>query len=282
MILFNGICTALVTPFCGGKVDYDALEKLINIQIENKTDAVLILGTTGEASTLSFSEKQEIIKFTFETVANRIPVIVGIGGNNPASIIELGQFVRSQVKLSKVKSRVGVLVTAPYYNKATQAGLVKYFNAIANEVRLPMIVYNVPGRTGMNIEPDTYLALDKNKYFCGIKECNFDQLGFVRAALPEKIAVYSGDDVSALPAFTLGACGVISVASNIRPSEMREIYLAHKARRISHARKLFQQQLPFFKSLFVQVNPIPVKYYLSKKGLCANELRLPLTPIERL
>jgi len=292
-VLFSGVCTALVTPFKNGEVDFKALGNLIHRQIDAGVDALCILGTTGEASTLSFEEKCEIIKHMTDYIRQKnITLIFGIGGNNPTEIIKLGRVVREQCECKQL--RVAVMLSAPYYNKCTQDGAVKFFNTIANAVQLPMIVYNVPGRTGVNLEPETLALICKNKYVCGIKEAsgNIEQIAEVvrvcsdvasalrrndvsETAISEQstsnsVTVYCGDDTIALPCYSVGCKGIISVASNVRPKEVLEIWK-------NKARELYLKELPFYRSLFSQVNPIPVKYELSKLGLIQNELRLPLT-----
>jgi len=272
--LFTGVCTALVTPFTKHHdVDYLALARLINSQIEFGVDALLVLGTTGEAPTLSLDEKKSIINFATEIVKGRVPLIVGIGGNNPDSIIHLGQF-------AKGAGADGVMVSAPYYNKATQEGLVEFFKVISAEVKLPMIVYNVPGRCGVNILPETASEIARDKYVVGIKEAsgNIEQIQDV-VRLCASTAVYSGDDTIALPCYAVGCEGIISVASNAKPKEVASIFNAFKANKPRLARVEFYTHLPFFQSLFKQVNPIPIKYELSKFDVCENVVRLPLLPM---
>jgi len=273
--LFTGVCTALITPFNKhNDVDYVALGRLIKNQIDSGVDALLILGTTGEAPTLSLDEKKSIINFTIEIVAKRVPVVVGIGGNNPSSIIELGLYAKSV-------GADAVMVTAPYYNKATQDGMVKFFNHIAKNVQLPMIVYNVPGRCSVNILPETMERIAKNKLVYGIKEAsgNIEQIQTIVRLCPNT-AVYSGDDTIALPCYAVGCVGIISVASNARPAAVASIHKNFIARKVTTARRRYFEHLPYFQSLFSQVNPIPIKHELSKMGICKNILRLPLTPFD--
>ena len=271
--LFNGVCTALVTPFKNKEVDFKAFGNLIQRQLGADTDALCILGTTGEASTLTTEEKHAIIKFSLETVAGKVPIVFGIGGNNPKDIIELGKFIAKTPAIPLTKGGIGVMVTAPYYNKCTQDGAVEFFNTVANAIKLPMIVYNVPGRTGVNLEPETIARICINRYICGVKEAsgNIEQIANVVRLC--KKPVYSGDDTIALPCYAVGCRGIISVASNVRPKEVREIWL-------KRSKRLFLCELPFYRSLFVQVNPIPVKRVLAGMGLINNELRLPLTAME--
>jgi 4-hydroxy-tetrahydrodipicolinate synthase len=273
--IFTGACTALVTPFNeDGSVDYISFGRLVEFQISGGIGALLFLGTTGESCTLTRTEKREIVDFALSTVAGRVPVIIGIGGNDPAAIIEFGKECASRPH----PRPEAVLVSSPYYNKATQPGLVKYFHTIADAVKLPVIVYNVPARTGINIEPETMREISAHKNIAGIKESagNIAQLAEIIRLCPDT-AVYAGDDALALPAYALGAKGVISVASNAAPTETQKIYGLYTSG--SEARTLFLNQLPLYKALFAEVNPIPVKYMLSKMGLIENNLRLPLTPL---
>jgi len=277
--LFTGICTALATPFSKNQVDYKAFTKLIELQLKNKIDALLFLGTTGEAPTLSSQEKQEIIRFALKTVDNRVPVIFGLGGNSPVDIISLGKFVAHTAKINKSEN-ISVMVSAPYYNKCTQSGAVEFFTKIANEIKLPMIVYNVPGRTGVNLEPATLSKISENKFVAGIKEAcgNIAQISEV-IQLCKNTAVYSGDDALALPCYSVGCSGIISVASNVIPKDVRDVYNAYRCQQNALARDMFLSQLPLYKALFCEVNPIPVKFALSHLGITKNEVRLPLTPL---
>lgn len=274
--IFKGVCTALVTPFDkDNKIDFAAFKKLIEFQLGGGVDALLVLGTTGEASTISMEEKKQIVEAARKQIKRRVPLIVGIGGNNPSAIIEFGLWLKSR----KVD---GVLLSAPYYNKATQNGLVKFFGSIAKKIRLPMIVYNVPGRTGVNIEPKTYACLAKIRYISGIKEASgsIQQIAEVIRVCPN-ITVYAGDDNITLPAYALGVQGVISVASNIAPTVVADIYRKVMVGNLTGARVGFMEALPMFKILFCEVNPIPVKYALNCMGLIENVLRLPLTPLDK-
>jgi len=262
--IFSGIGTALITPFKDDKVDYAALKRIIEFQIQNKIDALVVMGTTGEAPTLSYDEKIEIAKFAITTVNNHIPVIFGIGGNNPKEIIKLGK---------KIKESGGryVMLSAPYYNKCTQDGAVKFFNDIANEIKLPMIVYNVPGRTGVNLEPQTLKEIAKNKYIAGIKEASGNMSQIIDVVrLCSDTPVYCGDDGLSLPCYSIGCVGTISVASNIHPHETRLIWEKRDL-------KMFHVEQFLYKALFCEPNPIPVKYAMHLIGFCENEIRAPLT-----
>jgi len=271
--LFDGVCTALVTPFKHNEIDFKSLGHLIESQIRNGVNALLILGTTGEAPTISESEREAIVIFATEIVNKRIPLVVGIGGNNPSTIVRYGLQAKSA-------GADAVLITQPYYNKSTQAGAVKFFDTIIKQLKMPVIVYNIPGRAGMNLEPQTISEICKSKWVVGVKESsgNICQIAEVVRLCPN-VAVYCGDDGISLPCYALECVGVVSVASNIRPHETGEIYRLYKQRKVKQAQKLFYSQLPFYRSLFTEVNPIPIKYYLSQQGVCRNELRLPLTPM---
>ncbi|MDR0461746.1 MAG: 4-hydroxy-tetrahydrodipicolinate synthase [Christensenellaceae bacterium] len=264
--IFSGVCTALVTPFKNGEVDYDAFEKILEFQIKSGVNALCILGTTGEAPTLTFDEKIEIVKFSIAKVNGRVPLVFGIGGNNPKEIIKLGLEV-------KTCGGQAVMLSSPYYNKCTQAAAVIFFHSIANAIKLPMIVYNVPGRTGMNLEPATLQKICENKWVAGIKEAsgNMTQIIDVVRLCP-KTAVYCGDDGLALPCYACGCKGVISVASNVRPKETLEIMTMK-----SH--ELFLNEIPYYKALFCEVNPAPVKYAMSLMNLCQADVRPPLTQL---
>jgi len=269
---FEGVCTALITPFKDDKIDFEAFALVINNQILCGIDALCILGTTGEASTLSFDEKIEIIKFASTVVKGRIPLVFGIGGNNPNEIIKLGKAVKD------INPSAAVMLTAPYYNKCTQDAAVKYFDTVANAVGLPMIVYNVPKRTGMNLEPGTLAKICTNPYIIGIKEASGDMSQIIEAVHLCPVAVYSGDDGLALPCYSVGCFGVISVASNVRPVETRAIWSCFcDLTRIVKPSYLFLKEVPYYNALFCEVNPGPVKYAAHLMGYCRPDLRLPLT-----
>jgi len=268
--LFKGIATALITPFKKDEIDYKSMGKLIESQIDAGISALVILGTTGEAPTISDEERGEVIAFVVKKVAGRIPVIVGVGGNSPKKIIEYG----TQAK------RLGadaVMISAPYYNKCTQEGGYKFFADITKCIQMPTIVYNVPGRTGINLEAETLARISRLKYVVGIKEASGNIAQIADVIRLSKVPVYCGDDSLSFLCYVLGAKGTISVASHLAPKECIEIFDLVNANKIRSARKLFFEQLPLYYSLFVKPNPIPVKYYLAKNGLCRNEVRLPLT-----
>ena len=268
--IFTGVCTAIITPLKRGNVDWVAFGRLINMQIEGGVGAILVLGTTGEAPTTSDVERTAIVNFAVEVIAKRVPLVVGVGGNYPPKIIGYAQE-------AKDAGADAVLLSSPYYNKTTQAGLVAFFKHIAKAVNIPIIAYNIPGRSGMNIDPATMAQICNIPQVRGVKESsgNIEQIADV-IRLCKNTPVYSGDDVCALPAYALGAQGVVSVAANVRPRETAEIFELVKRRQNKMARDLFLEELPFYKSLFVSVNPIPVKRILSRVGLCSAEVRLPL------
>ena len=274
--LFYGCGTALVTPFKGRRVDYDALEGLIDWQLEEGADALIVLGTTGEPATVSASERPAVIECAVARVRRRVPVIVGTGAND----------TREAVRLSIEAQALGadaLLVVTPYYNRASRSGLMAHFNAVADSVALPVIMYNVPGRTGVNLPPETVAALARHPNLCAVKDASGDlrQLTDLAAACGEGVAVYCGNDDQVVPAMALGARGVISVAANVVPRPMRE--LTHAWLEGDPARALDWQLrlLPLIRALFSEVSPIPVKAALSAMGLIENNLRLPLTPLDR-
>ena len=278
--IFTGIATALVTPFNkDNKVDYPALQNLIQRQIEMDADALLILGTTGEISTLSEQERHAIIDCALKTNNNCLPLIFGIGGNDPTSIIKLGKYLLSAAH--GYQSKIAIMVTTPYYNKGTQDGIYKFYETITKALKLPTIVYNIPARTGVNITPENMARIAQLPYVAGIKEASGDLQQITQIVkLCPKTAVYCGDDTLALPAYAVGCQGIISVASNINIAPLKQIWELYNSGQIKSALQLFQKELYLYQSLFRVVNPIPIKYELSKLGLIQNVLRLPLLPIQ--
>lgn len=273
--LFYGCGTALVTPFHNNRVDYDALEALIDWQIEEGVDALVILGTTGEPAAISEAERPSIIECAVNRVRHRLPVIVGTGSNDTQTAI------RRSVEAQTLGAD-GLLVVTPYYNRASQAGLMLHYMAIADCVELPIIMYNVPGRTGMNLEPETVAALARHPNLCAVKEASgsLRQMTDLAALCSNGVAVYSGNDDQVVPAMALGARGVISVAANIIPRHMHELTAAWLHGDVRRALELQMKYLPLIRALFSEVNPIPVKAALHRMGLIENTLRLPLTPLE--
>lgn len=270
--IFTGAAVALVTPFLeDGSVNYKKLEELIEYQIANNTDAIVACGTTGEASTLTDDEHKDVIRFTVEKVAGRIPVIAGTGSNDTAYSLELSQFAK------EVGADAHLQVT-PYYNKTTQKGLIKHFEYVADRVDLPMILYNVPGRTGMNILPETYGELCKHPNIVAAKEANGDVAALVKTMdiCGDELDIYSGDDGLIVPMMSLGAKGVISVLSNIRPKETHEICQLFMDGKISESAKMQKAYNNLINALFIETNPIPVKTAMNVLGMNVGECRLPL------
>lgn len=274
--IFRGIATALITPFRNGEVDYDTFGRLIDWQIENGIDALVICGTTGEGSTLSDEEHKACIRFAVERAAGRTVIIAGTGSND----------TNYAINLTKYSCDVGadaMLVVTPYYNKATQRGLVESFYAIADTSTKPMIVYNVPSRTGCNIQPQTYLKLAEHENIRGIKEANGDISSVVetQSLLRGKLDLYSGNDDQLVPILAMGGAGCISVLSNLMPRQTREICDRFWDGDIAGAAKLQCDYLPLINALFSEVNPIPVKAAMAAMGFGENSLRLPLTCMEQ-
>ena len=273
MKIFEGSCTAIITPFdYENKVDFESFKRMVDFQIENKTKAIVFMGTTGEASTLTLKEKVDICKFAVEYVNHRVPVIVGSGGNNTADVIEKSQMFE----------RLGadaLLIVTPYYNKATQNGLIEHYTKIANHVSLPIILYNVPTRTAVNLAPETVLKLSKIKNIVGLKEASSDlnQIHELFRILPKDFAVYSGDDANIYTLLALGGSGVISVVSNILPEKTAMLCEDFFRGGIQNAKEAQLEMLPLIKYLFSEVNPIPVKYAAKLMGFGNGETRLPLT-----
>lgn len=275
MSLFEGSGVALVTPFKNNKVDYDKLSELIEFHIENNTDSIIICGTTGESSTMSDCEKKETIKFTVEKVGNRIPVIAGTGGNNTSYSIELSKYAE-EVGVD------GLLLVTPYYNKATQKGLIEHYKAIASSVNIPIILYNVPGRTGVNILPKTVYELSKVENIEAIKEAsgNISQVAEIAKLCGDDFYIYSGNDDMIVPILSLGGKGVISVVANILPKETHEIVTKFINGDVLESRNIQLKMLDLINSLFIEVNPIPIKTAMNVLGMNVGNLRLPLTNMD--
>ncbi len=274
--IFTGAATAIITPmFADGGVDYDAFGKLIDWQIEKGIDAIVAAGTTGEGSTLSDEEHKDVLKFCVERVAGRVPVIAGTGSNDIAYAISL----------TKYACEIGcdaMLLVTPYYNKATQGGLVKSFKAIADVSTKPCILYNVPSRTGCNLQPASVAKLAEHPNIVAIKEAsgNISQIAEVAALCGDKIDIYSGNDDQIVPILSLGGKGVISVLSNILPAETSEMCHAFFRGETDKALSLQLKYLDLINTLFCEVNPIPAKAACAAMGFGGNYLRLPLTEME--
>lgn len=274
--IFRGIGTALVTPMTEvGQVDYAALERLVDHQLKGGIDALIVCATTGEAPTLQDDEHIEVIRRVAQQVAGKIPVIAGTGSNYTDHAVEMSIKARDA-------GANGLLCVTPYYNKCTQRGLFESFTKIADATELPMIVYNVPGRTGVNIQPATYEKLADHPRIVGIKEANGDISSVVdtMARCGHKIDMYSGNDDQIVPILSMGGIGCISVLSNILPAETREICTRWFAGDAAGAAALQLRYKPLVDALFSEVNPIPVKAALAAMGLCGETARLPLTPME--
>ena len=272
--IFRGVATALVTPTTADGVDYEALGRLIDWQIEEGINALVIAGTTGEGSTLSVEEHKEVIRFSVQRVNHRIPVIGGTGSNDTATAIEL----------TKSACEDGVdacLVVTPYYNKATQNGLIAMYKAIADASTKPIIMYNVPSRTGVNIEPSTYAALAGYPNIAAIKEANGNISKIVEAAgvIGDQLDMYSGNDDQVVPILSMGGSGVISVVSNVAPRRTVEMCDRYFAGDVAGAAEIQCELFPLIRALFCEVNPIPVKAAMAAMGFCENYLRMPLCPM---
>lgn len=273
MSIFTGSCVALSTPFNESGVNFDTLKNLLEFQISQSTDAILVCGTTGEPSTMSLEERNAVIEFTVEQVNGRVPVIAGTGGNCTDSVI----------KASRDAEGLGadaLLIVTPYYNKTSQKGLVAHYNAVAEKVDLPIIIYNVPGRTGLNIKPETLLELSKIKNITGIKEAsgNISQAVEMARLCPD-MDMYSGNDDMVVPILSLGGKGVISVVANIAPKDTHDMVMKFLHGDVGGSRELQFKLKPLIDALFSEVNPIPVKTALNLMGFNMGNLRLPLVEL---
>lgn len=267
--MFTGSMVALVTPFKKGKVDEKKLESLVEFHVKNGTKALVPCGTTGESPTLSHEEHKRVIELTVKYASRRISVIAGTGSNSTQEAIELTQYAESI-------GADAALVITPYYNKPTQEGLYEHFVAIAKETCIPIILYNVPGRTGVNILPETLSRLSSIKSIVGVKEAsaNLDQMTHITTLC--NIAIISGDDSLTLPILSIGGVGVISVLANILPRKVQDMIEAWERGQVDLARQLHIELYPLCKALFIETNPIPIKAAMSMMGMIEEELRLPL------
>jgi len=273
--IFQGVATALITPLNEKGVDYPALKKLIEWQIQEGVQALVICGTTGEGSTLNDAEHREVLKFAMDVAAGRVTMIAGTGSNDTAYAIDL----------TKYACQIGydaMLVVTPYYNKTTQKGLIAMFTAIADASTKPIILYNVPSRTGVNIEPATYAALADHPQIAAIKEAggNISKIVETVALVGDKLDIYSGNDDQIVPIMACGGKGVISVLSNVVPAETVELCNKMFAGDVAGAMAMQVKYLPLTNALFSEVNPIPVKAAMAAMGYCENYLRLPLVCME--
>ena len=269
--IFEGCGTAIVTPFTEDGVNFEEFKKLIEFQIENEVDAIIVCGTTGEASTMTTEEKKETIKFAIDIIAKRTKVIVGTGSNNTKTAIEMSKFAEEA-------GADGILVVTPYYNKTTQQGLIAHYAEIAKSVKLPIIMYSVPGRTGVNIAPETCKELSKIENIVAIKEAsgNISQVAKIASLCGEDLAIYSGNDDQIVPILSLGGKGVISVLSNVMPKYTHDMTKKYLEGNVEQATKMQLDVIDLIDALFIEVNPIPVKYALNLMGYNFGKPRLPL------
>ena len=270
-LIFQGCGTAIVTPFTEDGVNFDEFKRLIEFQIENEVDAIIVCGTTGEASTMTTEEKKETIKFAIDVVANRAKVIVGTGSNCTKTAIEMSKFAEEA-------GADGILVVTPYYNKTTQQGLIAHYTEIAKAVKLPIIMYSVPGRTGVNILPETCKELSKIENIVAIKEAsgNISQVAKIASLCGDDLAIYSGNDDQIIPVLSLGGKGVISVLSNVMPKYTHDMTQKYFEGNVEEATKMQLDVIDLTDALFVEVNPIPVKHALNLMGFDFGKPRLPL------
>ena len=270
--VFNGVCVAEVTPFKDNKIDYNALEKLIEYQIKNGVSAISILGTTGEPCTLNLEEKQEILSFCVKKVAKRVKLLVGSGGNNTSEVLKFSEYAAQN-------GADALLVVTPYYNKCTQKGLIGYYNSIAQISKIPIIAYNVPTRTGVNILPKTLGQIIKNKYIVGFKQAsnNIAETIEIFKKYGKKIDIYSGEDELNYLFYCLGGSGAISVTANAFPKEVCDVYNYFKKGDLKNSLKSQEKLYDLNKALFTEVNPIPIKQCLANLGFCNSDVRPPLT-----
>lgn len=275
-LIFKGVGTALITPTNENGIDFENLEKLIDFQIKEGVNALIIAGTTGEGSTLNDKEHKDLLSFSKEKIAGRVPMVAGVGSNDTNYACSLAKFA-CEIGVD------GLLAVTPYYNKATQYGLVQSYTAIAKVSTKPIILYNVPSRTGVNIEPETYLELSKVDNIVGIKEAsgNLSKIMDTFNLVGDKLYIYSGNDDQITPLLSMGGYGVISVLSNMLPKETVEMCDSFFAGDVKKSKDLQLKYLPLIRALFSEVNPIPIKSAMAKLGYCENYLRLPLTPMDK-
>jgi len=268
--LVRGCGVALVTTFADGEIDYEVLGKLVEMHVEN-SGSIIVAGTTSEASTMTDEEYHTVVEFVIDRVNKRIPVIAGAGSNCTQAAVKKAQFCEEA-------GADGLLIVTPYYNKTTQRGLVNHYKIIAESTSLPIIVYNVPARTGMNIEPKTVLELSKIKNIVGIKEASGDisQVAEIIRICPDDFLVYSGNDDMVVPLMSLGGHGVISVSANILPAEMKKMVDDYRNGNVNDAKNAQLALNGINKALFIETNPIPVKEAMSIMNLCSSEVRAPL------
>lgn len=271
MSLFKGSGVAIVTPFNESGVNFEKLRELLEWHVKSGTDAIIICGTTGEASTMSDTEKKATIKFTVEVINKRIPVIAGTGTNNTMASIDMSKWAES-IGVD------GLLVITPYYNQTTQKGLVEHFKAISNNVNIPMILYNVPGRTGMNLVPKTLQKLSDCKNIIAVKEAsgNISQVANIKALCGDRFDVYSGNDNQIIPILSLGGIGVISVLANIIPEQIHNMCQLYLQGNTNEALKIQLNSINLNNAIFIETNPIPIKTAMNIMSMNVGNLRLPL------
>jgi 4-hydroxy-tetrahydrodipicolinate synthase len=270
--MFSGSMVALVTPFKNGQVDWPSLEALVDFHLQNGTNGIVPCGTTGESATLSHAEHDEVIRTVIKAVNKRVPVIAGTGSNSTDEAVRL-------TKEAERSGADGALMISPYYNRPTQEGIYQHYKKVASEVGIPLIVYNIPGRTGSKIEPETLARLSEIKNVAGVKEAtgSVDQAIDVIRLCGDRLAVYSGEDSLIYSIMALGGKGVISTVANVAPKQTAQLTEACLAGKWDDARELQFQLIPLIRSLFIETNPIPVKTALALMGKCTGELRLPMT-----
>ena len=273
--IFTGMATAIVTPMTKTDIDYDALGRFLDFQIDSGINGIVVMGTTGENATIEPADQDKVIRFTVEKVAHRVPVIAGTGTNNTAHVLH-------NTRNACAAGADAILVVTPYYNKATQNGLITHFTAVADESTVPVILYNVPGRTGCNLLPKTVAKLAEHPRIAAIKEAtgSLAQMVEIMALCGDKIDVYSGEDALTVPMMAMGAAGTISVLSNVVPAQAVAMTNACLAGDYKAAARLQCELLPLTNALFSEVNPIPAKAAVSAMGFGEENLRLPLTPME--
>ena len=273
--IFTGAATAIVTPFSNDKIDYDAFGKLIEEQIKGGIDAIVVAGTTGESATLTDAEHKEIIEYAVNKVAHRIPVIAGTGSNETAYSVELSRFAANA-------GADALLHVTPYYNKASEKGLIKHFLTVAEATDKPIVLYNVPSRTGTNISMNAYRELSKHDKIVAVKEASgdFNKIAEIAAECGDSLDIYSGNDNQIVPILSLGGKGVISVLSNIMPKETHDICRLYFDGKVKESAALQLKLLDLINLLFVEVNPIPIKTAMEMLGYFSSEMRLPLCEME--
>lgn len=270
--MFKGSIVALVTPFQNGRVDEAKIKELVEFHLENGTDGIVPCGTTGESPTLSTEEHEHVVEICIASVAGRVPVLAGTGSNSTAEAVTL-------TKHAAKSGADGALIVSPYYNKPTQKGLYLHFRAIAESVNIPIILYNIAGRTAVNIAPETMAQLAGDcKNIIGVKEASgsLDQMQMIKELCPENFLLLSGDDALTLPVLSIGGAGVISVVANIVPADVARLVKTFRAGNLEEARRIHYKLFPLVRAMFLETNPIPVKKAMELLGHCSGELRLPL------